>query len=98
MAAVRNQLEHRYLKLHLFGPPEPPGPGESRIAGEELAYSLDRRDFEQRTLRLLEMARSALINLSLAVHVEEERRQGEDAVPQLTILVPSGVWDDRWKF
>lgn len=94
---VRNHLEHKYLKLHTFGPPEPPAPGEVRVAGEALAYSLDRGEFERRTLGLLQTARSALIQLTLAVYVEEHRRRRDAGDVRLVVDVPTEVWEDRWK-
>ena len=97
MAAVRNHLEHKYLKLHVMGPPTTPRAGETRTRGEELAFSLARSSFEDRTLELLSMARSALITLSLAVYVEEHRREREAGGNVLTMPVFTDVWEDEWK-
>ncbi|MFH2219704.1 MAG: LA2681 family HEPN domain-containing protein [Pseudomonadota bacterium] len=77
--ALRNQIEHQFLKLHddrwgansaeteagaFSGPPE----SSMRIS-----------DFTGKTLRILKMARAALIYLSLSVHREESRRSEERA-------------------
>jgi hypothetical protein len=97
MAAVRNHLEHKYLKLHVMGPLPSPKEGETRTRGEELAFSLARISFEDRTLELLSMARSALITLSLAVYVEEHRREREAGGNVLTMPVFTDVWEDDWK-
>lgn len=71
LADLRNHLEHKYLKLHHFGPPsiEPEKPKEGT-----LGFSIGRSDFERRTERLLRLARSALIYLSAAIYFEEARR------------------------
>ncbi|MGO9686693.1 MAG: hypothetical protein ACLPTZ_29655, partial [Beijerinckiaceae bacterium] len=44
-----------------------------------MAYSLARRDFEHNTLRVLRLARAALIYLSLGMDQEEARRISEEA-------------------
>ena len=97
MAAVRNHLEHKYLKLHVMGPLSAPKEGETRTRGEELAFSLARTSFEDRTLELLSMARAALITLSLAVYVEEHRRERESGERGAELAVFTDVWEDSWK-
>src|SRR5690349_221709 len=75
LAELRNHLEHKYVKVHEdlssigsdFGPFRDP-----------YAYMVSRRDLERRTLRLMQLARSALIYLSLAMHHEEQRRRDVD--------------------
>lgn len=95
LAAVRNHLEHKYLKLHLFGPPEPPQ-GDDRSDFDALAHSLDRGEFERKTLRLLQLGRTALLHLAMAVHAEERSRAGgKDASRILTQEID--VFQDDWK-
>lgn len=65
LARLRQQVEHRFLSFqHL---PE----GE----GTETHWMLSADAFQDKTLRLLKMAREALIYLSLAMHLEETRRE-----------------------
>lgn len=93
LADLRNHLEHKYLKIHDMlvrgkGLPDP--------LADTLAFSVERRDFEAKALRLLKMARAALIYLSLAIHGEERRKasaRGEK--PILPMLLDR--WDDEWK-
>jgi hypothetical protein len=93
LAAVRNHLEHKYLKVHLFGAP-PPGAGPTTF--EAVAFSVDRGEFERRTLRLLQLARAALLHLALVVHVEEgRRRDGKDESRVFTREMDT--YDDDWK-
>ncbi len=76
---IRNHLEHKYLKLHeglWHGPPSDNDKASFALA-DTLAFSMDRREFEAKTLRLIKMARAALIYLSLAIHCEEQRRTKE---------------------
>ena len=49
--AIRNQLEHRYLKVHeIYSPPANPTAAD-RMWIDDLAYSIQREDFEAKTLR-----------------------------------------------
>lgn len=93
---IRNRLEHRYLKVHdtLFRL------GEQYSAtgpwNDPLAYSVGRPDFEAKTLRLLKLARAALIYVSVGMHIEERRRtrQGNHG---LVVPMDLDTWDDDWK-
>jgi len=99
LAEVRNHLEHKYLKLHedMWRGPVAEPDWVTRAMTDTLAFSVYRYDFEEKALRLLKMARAALIYLSLAIHQEERRRaenrDPEEFVPQME----SDTWDDEWK-
>jgi hypothetical protein len=55
-----------------------------------------REEFELKTLKLIKLARAALIYLSLAVHVEENKRdQGKEAGKVMPTQL--GKYDDDWK-
>jgi tetratricopeptide (TPR) repeat protein len=79
LATIRNCLEHKFLRLHEEGPITPPT--ESTTPGwwpsgwpAGTIYSVSRREFEAKALKLLQLSRAALIYLSLGVHSEEKRR------------------------
>lgn len=97
VAAIRNHLEHKYFKLHTFSRPRPPLNGDCPIGFDALAYSMERGDFERRTLRLLRTAREALIYVSQVVHVEEYRRRTEAGEEKLTMPIHMSTWEDNWK-
>ena len=42
---------------------------------DTMAYSIGRKDFEDKTLRLLKLVRTALFHLTLAMGFEEQRRK-----------------------
>ncbi|MFC3656462.1 LA2681 family HEPN domain-containing protein [Xanthomonas hyacinthi] len=91
-AELRNHLEHKYVKVHELLLPVSDVDGRFR---DTLAYGITRSDLEQKTLRLLQLARSALIYLSLAMHQEERRRsKGRSG---LSAPMPLDVWRDEWK-
>lgn len=94
--AIRNQLEHRYLKVHeIYSPPANPTPAD-RMWIDHLAYSIQREDFEAKTLRVLRHARAGLVYLSLATRREERHRaKGKSAAR--TVPMALDVWEDDWK-
>ena len=96
--SVRNHAEHKYLKLHenlWSGPTD-----EGRAFGgrpDKLAFSVYRSHFAAKALRLLTMARAALIYLSLAIHAEETKREQARPKKGLVLPMPVDTWEDEWK-
>ncbi len=87
---VRDHLEHKYLKVHdsLWA-----GPND-RTFENSFAYSVYRKEMERMTVKLLRLARSALVYLVLSIHVEElHNGKGEKHVIPLYF----GNWEDEWK-
>ena len=77
LAQLRNQLEHRFLSFQNCG--------TEQSTDTHRFIAID--DFENKALRLLKMAREALVYLSLAMHREEKLRK--DAVSNdKTLVVP----------
>lgn len=92
LAELRNHLEHKYVKVHEFSVPATRDGDPLR---DRLAYSLTRSDLNQKTLRLLQLVRSALVYLSLAMHHEERRRAKRLSGLSAPMLLD--VWRDEWK-
>jgi len=100
LSEIRNHLEHKYLKLHddlWSGPPSQNNNKTSLALADTLAFSLHRRDFEAKTLRLMKMIRAALIYLSLAIHYEEQQRAKERDPNKVVSESPLDIWKDEWK-
>jgi len=91
---IRRHLEHKYVKLHAEG-----WPGSVRGIGLDapLAYSLALEDFQLKAMQLLHMVRSALIYLSLSVHVEETERARKRPKGVIVPGIPLTEWEDDWK-
>lgn len=90
---IRNCLEHSYLKVHeILLPKTDP----SDLFLDRLAFSVQREDFFKRTLRVLRLARAALIYLSLAMHHEE--RQRPDDPNGLALPMFLDTLEDEWKY
>jgi tetratricopeptide (TPR) repeat protein len=92
---IRNHLEHKYLKVHEMLIPQATGAMSSAWI-DRLAHSVERQDFEAKTLRLLRLARAGMIYLSLGMHREETRRRkakGDTIVAPMTL----DLWEDKWK-
>jgi tetratricopeptide (TPR) repeat protein len=96
---IRNHLEHKYLKLHenLWHGAPLDSDEASFTLSDTLAFSMHRREFEAKTLRLIKMARAALINLSLAIHCEEQIRAKENEPDNIVPGISLDVWEDEWK-
>lgn len=90
---LRNHLEHKYVKVHSMMEPVRP----VDLFHDNLAHAVSRDDLEQRTLRILKLARSALIYLSLGMHVEEGRRQASADTDCRIGSMPLHVMDDDFK-
>lgn len=99
LSEIRNHLEHKYLKLHedFWSGPYLNNDESSLALADTLAFSTYRREFEEKTLRLIKMARAALIYLSLAVHCEEKQRAKERSPDSIIPGMPLDVWEDEWK-
>ena len=83
LADLRKRLEHRFVSLHQ----------SARDGTSDTHASVSLGLFEQKTLRLLKVAREALIYLSFAVHREERLRQsGASGSSQLRpVLKPKQI-------
>ena len=95
--AIRNQLEHRYFKVHEIYSPRRANPGAGdKVWIDDLAYSIQREDFDAKTLRVLKHARAGLVYLSLAMHYEE-RRHAKNQDGARTMPMKLDLWEDDWK-
>lgn len=68
---IRNALEHKYLQVHEGWAR---GMGLTPIAPTGLGLSIDSDLLESKALRVMKIARAALIQLATAVGVEERER------------------------
>lgn len=94
---IRKHLEHKYLKVHEMGPFRRAVDGAPDPFEDTLCYSVGRRDFEAKALRLMKLARAALIYLSLGMYWEETRRRRERPKAVLSAGMTLDVIDDEWK-
>ena len=95
---IRNHLEHKYLKIHdelWSGIPQEKSVNSS-LFFDSLSYSVYYDEFENYSLNLLRLTRSALIYLSLAVHAEEKTRFKERE-KGITPPMSLGKIEDEWK-
>jgi hypothetical protein len=93
---LRNHLEHKYVKvvLPVSGLSVKPPAG---LFSDTLAHVVSLPDLEGKTLRLLQLVRSALLYLSLGIHREEARRRESAPPGGLVMPMPLDVWEDDWK-
>jgi hypothetical protein len=95
LLTIRNSLEHRYLKVHEILPPRSDNESILEMWTDRLAHSVQRSDFEAKTLHLFKLARAAIIYLSIGLHREEKKRGKRD--PSKIAPMPLDLWLDRWK-
>lgn len=74
LRSIRNHLEHKYLKVHddMWGYADR---SRNSMFDDQWAAHLSIQELQQKTLRILKMARCGLTYLSLAVHREEGLRR-----------------------
>lgn len=101
IAKVRHRLEHGFLAVHefdaLFETLEQGPPDGHPFGKDPNLYPISRRALTDKTLRLLQLARAALIYLSLAMHREEQRRAAERGDDAGVLPLSMGLIDDDWK-
>jgi tetratricopeptide (TPR) repeat protein len=91
---TRNHLEHKYFKVHLdeWQGPVTPQSGWKDSFPDTLAFSVRRGDLVQKTIRLLQFARAALIYLACTVRMHGKRTFGN---VEARLTLPE--WSDNWK-
>ena len=95
---IRHHLEHKYLKIHLDLWTEPDASSWlERVLRTLFAKSLNRCDFDAKTLKLLQVAAGGIMYLAFAITHEErlrakKRPKGQFVSP--SVLPP---WEDKWK-
>jgi LA2681-like HEPN len=73
IAKIRNFMEHKSFKILDMG--------ETAIVDNDLTYQIQRHELEQKVYILIQMARSAIINLSFAIHLEEMKKEKKPSMP-----------------
>lgn len=93
MQILRNALEHKFVKVHMdiLGNQE-----ENQRIGEDSFYHIQENVLLQHTMNLLELVREWLIDLSMAIHIEEKNRR-KDVHSRLLGKMPLIEFDDEWK-
>lgn len=92
---LRNHLEHKFVSVHdgFFGAVSP-NYMETPKTG---IFDISVDDLISKTIRQLKLARSAIIYLSLAIHLEEKRRSESRDPDKISAQMFLDGWDDEWK-
>lgn len=95
LSELRNHLEHKFVSVHDdFFRVVSPNHMETPKTG---IFDISVDDLINKTLRQLKLARSAIIYLSLAIHVEEKRRSENREPNEISAPMFLDAWDDQWK-
>lgn len=101
LAVVRHRLEHGFLAVHeyagLFDIIADGLPKDHPLQPDSNLYAMSRCELTSKALRLLQLARAALIYLSLAMHAEEQHRAGKRGGFAGIVPMDVGSWEDKWK-
>jgi len=93
MQVLRNALEHKFVKVHesmLWDGKE------NQELGQDSFYHITESALMQYTMNLLEIVREWLIDLTMAIHIEEKNR-GKHYDEKPVIAMPLIEFDDEWK-
>ena len=88
LASLRNRTEHRFLSLQDYA---------CTIENTDTHSYLTIADFEDKALRIISMAREALIYLSLAMHREEVIRNKDKDSNKLTVPIQSTPIERKYR-
>lgn len=101
LSELRNKLEHEFVSVHGMDWSGPFAdmrlPDTRPFSRDESLYAVARGDLATKALRILKLARAALIYLALAMHAEERRRAGERDGNGLVVPMEMSAWEDDWK-
>ena len=89
LVGIRNHLEHKYLTMTEY---EMLDVKELSDDTQKRIYRITRDSFFLKTLKLLKLARAALIYLFLGVHTEERKKISK--VDGIVAPMPLGTWED----
>jgi tetratricopeptide (TPR) repeat protein len=73
IATIRNFIEHKSFKIVDMR--------DTAIVDDGLTYQIQRHELEQKVMTLMKMARSGILNLSFAIHLEEIKKNKAPAMP-----------------
>lgn len=71
MAKIRNHLEHKFLMVKIFNPIR----DNDR---ERKYYQITEDELIEKTIRLAQLVREAIIYTSLAIYIEEEKKDKDE--------------------
>jgi tetratricopeptide (TPR) repeat protein len=98
LAEIRNHLEHKYLKLHSLGFHGENHKQANEPLADTLSFSINRLAFEEKCLKMVKLARAAIMYLAFAVRVEEFRRAKERGeAGTAAVQMPFLDFPDEWK-
>lgn len=91
LRSIRNHLEHKYLKVHddLWICTVRP---DNTLFDDQMAFHLSMQELNEKTIRILKMARAGLTYLSLAVHREENIRRSQ-MPDEITVPMVLPTWE-----
>ena len=73
IATIRNFIEHKSFKIVEYG--------KTGLTDNDLTFQICRDEFKEKVYILMHMVRSAIMYLSFAIHIEEQKKDDEPSIP-----------------
>ena len=89
---LRNNMEHGYVKVH----EDYYDFSKEQIFKDKLCFSISESDLIKYSLKLIKLAREAIIYLSVAVYIEERKKE-EKSNQKILPRIVSDEYEDHWK-
>lgn len=70
---IRNHIEHKSFMVVDIG--------DTNLINDKFTYQISRTDFENKTYKLFKIVRSAIIYLTLGIHIEERKNKKSEHIP-----------------
>jgi hypothetical protein len=67
IARIRNYIEHKSFKVVEIG--------ENKIVDKQMTFLIERKSFELKTIKLMQLVRAGIIYLSLGLNIEEQKKE-----------------------
>lgn len=79
---IRNHLEHKFISIKLFNSQL------LNMEDRERNFSISQDELEEKTIHLAQLVREAIIYLSFAIHIEENKKNSDD---ELYLSMPLNI-------
>ncbi len=94
ISKVRNAMEHKHLKiLDYFDD----NSKEHTDSIDTFAYNIGFKDFEELTIALLQLTREAILQLTMIIQIEEDKKESKRNPGEKILPMALSTYDDDWK-
>jgi len=77
---IRNYLEHKFIMIKMFDINQ-----SEEINERERPFYITQNELVNKTMKIAQLSREAIMYLSFAVHIEEEKKEHEGIIPRISL-------------